>query len=251
MRVIAGSARGVGLRAPSGSDTRPTSDKIRGVIFNVLAGVVNGSRVLDLYAGSGALGVEALSRGAEGCLFVEHGVQAARAVEDNLRVARVAARGTVWRLDVSKALDRLEALAAASSAPDIAAPGETDRLSRDDEEGERTAAEEAGVSAPARPSRGTRGAAGVGERGGRSISLPEGCAPPYTIVVLDPPYADASIIAVVERIGAARLLEPGALVVLEHSKRLSPPEEVGMLHLWRARRYGDTVVTIWEYPREG
>ncbi len=306
MRVIAGSARGVGLKAPPGAETRPTSDKIRGVIFDVLASVVNGARVLDLYAGTGALGVEALSRGAEGCLFVEHGAQAARVVGENLRAARVAEHGTIWRLDVSKALDRLEALAAASGSSTNEEGGDPKGASHDDEGDEGAVAEEGDASigaatdattemdrqsrlAPAsstwqgidtlartaaRP--GASGIAGraarepdaglalpapgraakdgrAGERGRRpmSLSLPEGSAPPYTIVILDPPYADASIVAVVERIGAAYLLAPGALVVLEHSKRVSPPAEVGMLRLRRARRYGDTAVTIWEYPREG
>jgi len=71
MRVIAGSARGITLKGPPDAGTRATADKVRGAIFNVLAALVPGARVLDLYAGTGALGLEALSRGAEHCDFVE------------------------------------------------------------------------------------------------------------------------------------------------------------------------------------
>ena len=73
MRVVAGTARGRRLVAPAGRDTRPTSDRVRESIFNALhsLGAVEGATVVDLFAGSGALGIEALSRGAAHCTFVE------------------------------------------------------------------------------------------------------------------------------------------------------------------------------------
>jgi 16S rRNA (guanine966-N2)-methyltransferase len=83
MRVIAGSRKGHKLAAPRGLDTRPTSDRVRENIFN-LVGPVDGARVLDLFAGSGALGIEALSRGAASAVFVEHDPDAVRAIEQNL-----------------------------------------------------------------------------------------------------------------------------------------------------------------------
>jgi 16S rRNA (guanine966-N2)-methyltransferase len=83
MRVIAGSRKGHKLVAPHGLDTRPTSDRVRENIFN-LVGPVDGARVLDLFAGSGALGIEALSRGAASAVFVEREAEAVRAVERNL-----------------------------------------------------------------------------------------------------------------------------------------------------------------------
>jgi 16S rRNA (guanine966-N2)-methyltransferase len=83
MRVIAGSRKGHRLDAPRGLDTRPTSDRVRENIFN-LVGPVDGARVLDLFAGSGALGIEALSRGAASAVFVEHDPDAIRTIERNL-----------------------------------------------------------------------------------------------------------------------------------------------------------------------
>lgn len=83
MRVIAGSRKGHKLVAPRGLDTRPTSDRVRENVFN-LVGPVDGARVLDLFAGSGALGIEALSRGAASAVFVERDPDAVRAIERNL-----------------------------------------------------------------------------------------------------------------------------------------------------------------------
>src|SRR5205085_9537371 len=109
MRVIAGSARGVPLKGPPGSGTRATYDKVRGAIFDALAAEVVDARVLDLYAGTGALGIEALSRDATSCLFVEKSAAACRVIEANLRTTRLAERGKVWAMSVSAALERLEA----------------------------------------------------------------------------------------------------------------------------------------------
>src|SRR4051794_22190923 len=83
MRVIAGSRKGHKLAAPRGLDTRPTSDRVRENIFN-LVGPVDDAKVLDLFAGSGALGMEALSRGAASAVFVEHDADAVRTIEHNL-----------------------------------------------------------------------------------------------------------------------------------------------------------------------
>ena len=88
MRVIAGSRKGHTLVAPRGSETRPTSDRVRENIFN-LVGPLDGARVLDLFAGSGALGIEALSRGAAAAFFVDSDREAIRAVERNLERLRL------------------------------------------------------------------------------------------------------------------------------------------------------------------
>jgi 16S rRNA (guanine966-N2)-methyltransferase len=97
VRIIAGERRGHTIFAPRGRETRPTSDRVRENVFNIVAPWVEGARVLDLFAGSGAMGLEALSRGAASALFVESDPEAVRAVERNLdklrftgaRVARV------------------------------------------------------------------------------------------------------------------------------------------------------------------
>jgi 16S rRNA (guanine966-N2)-methyltransferase len=83
VRVIAGSRKGHKLVAPRGLDTRPTSDRVRENVFNLI-GPVDGARVLDLFAGSGALGIEALSRGAASAVFVERDREAVRTIEHNL-----------------------------------------------------------------------------------------------------------------------------------------------------------------------
>ncbi len=83
MRVVAGMHRGRRLRAPHGSSTRPTSDRVREALFSMLASV-EGERVLDLFAGSGALGIEALSRGAADATFVDSAAAATAAVRENL-----------------------------------------------------------------------------------------------------------------------------------------------------------------------
>src|SRR6201995_380767 len=100
MRVIAGSRKGHKLVAPQGLDTRPTSDRVRENVFN-LVGPVDGARVLDLFAGSGALGIEALSRGAAAAVFVENDADAVRAIERHLDQVRLTGarfdRGDVLR----------------------------------------------------------------------------------------------------------------------------------------------------------
>jgi 16S rRNA (guanine966-N2)-methyltransferase len=83
VRVVAGEFRGRRLAAPRGRGTRPTADKVREALFSML-GDVSGARVLDLYAGSGALGIEALSRGAESAVFVERDARAAAVIDRNL-----------------------------------------------------------------------------------------------------------------------------------------------------------------------
>src|SRR3954471_13968009 len=91
MRVIAGAWKGRPLRAPPGRDTRPTADRVREALFSVL-GDVGGLRVLDLFAGSGALGIEALSRGAASAVFVERAPAALKALQSNLSALEIEAR---------------------------------------------------------------------------------------------------------------------------------------------------------------
>jgi 16S rRNA (guanine(966)-N(2))-methyltransferase RsmD len=101
MRIIAGSHRGHTIHAPRGVDTRPTSDRVRENVFNIV-GPLDGAKVLDLYAGSGAMGLEALSRGAARAVFVERDDVAARTIEQNLDKLRLS--GTVLRRDAVTAL---------------------------------------------------------------------------------------------------------------------------------------------------
>jgi 16S rRNA (guanine966-N2)-methyltransferase len=101
VRIIAGTHRGHRIAAPKGRDTRPTSDRVRENAFNLI-GPVDGADVLDLYAGSGALGLEALSRGAATCVFVESNRDACRTINANLDKLRLEA--TVLCQDVLRAV---------------------------------------------------------------------------------------------------------------------------------------------------
>ena len=114
MRVIAGSRKGHTIAAPRGRETRPTSDRVRENVFN-LVGPVDGARVLDLFAGSGALGIEALSRGARSCVFVERDPEAARTIERNLDKLRL----TGARVVRGDALFTVEREAAAGAEYDL------------------------------------------------------------------------------------------------------------------------------------
>ena len=104
MRVIAGSARGVPLVAPRDRGTRPITDRVKETLFAILGDRVPESRVLDLYAGSGAIGIEALSRGARHADFVEHGRTAREAIDRNLAATRLGADATVHGADVERFL---------------------------------------------------------------------------------------------------------------------------------------------------
>ena len=84
MRVIAGTARSMPLKTVKGMDVRPTTDKTKETLFNVLQTDVPDSRFLDLFSGSGAIGIEALSRGAASAVFVEHNRQAVACIKENL-----------------------------------------------------------------------------------------------------------------------------------------------------------------------
>ena len=103
MRIIAGSHRGHRIVAPAGRDTRPTSDRVRENAFNLI-GPVDGADVLDLFAGSGALGLEALSRGAASATFVESDREACRTINANLD--KLGFRGTVLCQDAGRLLQR-------------------------------------------------------------------------------------------------------------------------------------------------
>jgi len=178
MRVIGGSAKGRHLKGPRGPGTRPTSDLVRGVVFDVLRSMgADFSRVLDLYAGTGALGIEALSRGTDWCDFVERGYRSCETIRENLAHTDLAARAAVHALSARQVPERL--------------------------------------------------------RG------------PYTLVLADPPYNDERALEDLERVAASPLLAPGAVLVLEHSRRREAPLALGGRPLMQTRRHGDTCVSFY------
>ncbi len=98
MRVIAGTARGRTLKAPKGTDVRPTLDRTREALFNILGARVPGARFLDLFAGTGANGIEALSRGAAHALFIDNDPRSLGVVRDNLERTGLARNAATRRL---------------------------------------------------------------------------------------------------------------------------------------------------------
>ncbi len=177
LRVIAGSARGVLLRMPPRAGTRPTSGRLREALFAMLTSAgADGSRVLDLYAGSGALGIEALSRWEGHATFLESDVRAAAVVRENLHRTKFTERADV-----------------------------------------------------------------VIGRAGRWRANTGG---PYTLVLADPPYDDASSWAAIEHT-VAGALTPDAMIVVEHDARQTPPETLAGRACWRDRRQGAGAVAIY------
>jgi 16S rRNA (guanine966-N2)-methyltransferase len=177
VRISGGVAKGLTLTVPPG--TRPTTDRVREAIFNSLTSMMPlTGQGLDLYAGSGALGIEALSRGLDLCDFVDSRAVACRSIRDNLQRAGLSERATVLRLDATHGLGQL-----------------------------------------------------VG---------------PYSLVFADPPYADDSALAPLDAL--APRLGGAAVMVVEHSGRVSVPSTLAGLKAQRSKRYGDNAVTF--YGRE-
>ena len=164
------------LRAPAGRGVRPTTDRVREATFARL-GALDGARVLDLYAGTGALGIEALSRGAGSVVFVER----ARASLDALR-------RNLATLGLEKSV-RIVARDVAAAVADLGRAGEL-----------------------------------------------------FDLVLLDPPYETGEDERTLRAIVAARILAPGALLVVERSRR-NPLPPISGLALQDERRYGDTIVS--------
>lgn len=108
MRVIAGKARRLNLKTIPGDDTRPTTDRIKETLFNILQPELPDCRFLDLYSGSGAIGIEALSRGAACAVFVEKNPRACACIRENLSFTKLADSGKLLSMDVLQALRSLE-----------------------------------------------------------------------------------------------------------------------------------------------
>lgn len=180
MRVIAGTARGRQLKGPPSRGTRPMSDKIKGALFNSLLSLgVEPNRVLDLYAGTGSIGIEALSRGATWADFVEHNAAAAVVVRDNLRATRFEGQARVHQSSV-----------------------------------------ESFITAPAKAA--------------------------YDLVILDPPYAEATIAETLDKVGRSQLVQSGTVVAIGHAPGVLLPEQLGRLSRLRHRCHGDSCFSIYD-----
>ena len=209
MRVIAGTYRSRLLAAPPGSLTRPTSDRLRETLFNILAPRIPGSRFVDLYAGTGAVGIEAISRGAAHVWFSENTPAPIAALRANLRALGISAGYTLEDRGTGALLDRLGKLAATASTK--------------------------AISPNASPS----------PQPPTSTPSPNA----VDMVFLDPPYeAENEYTATLTFLGSQRglnLLAPDALVVAEHATRTPLPTTFGGLTATRTRKQGDASLTFY------
>ncbi len=182
MRVIAGKAKGFRLKSLRGSGLRPTSDMLRGAIFSMLESLASDwSRVLDLYAGTGALGIEALSRGADWADFVEKNPRLCNIIKENLKITGFSEQSKVYCISAEKALSVLKGK--------------------------------------------------------------------YDILLLDPPYADASITAITEKLASSDLVGKQSTIVIEHSKRIPLRDDLGKFRRTKNVRHGDSCVSVYQYAR--
>ena len=175
MRIIAGEYGGRRLESLSGQNTRPTSDKIKETLFNIIGPYFDGGMVLDLYAGSGALGIEAVSRGMDQAVLVDKNRAAIQVISNNVKVTKEEHKFDILNKPAEIALNQL----------------------RNHTE-------------------------------------------PFSLVFLDPPYAEQKLEQVILQLQEYALLTEEALVICEVSSEVILPEKIGELSLNDERKYGKT-----------
>jgi len=233
-RIVAGIAGGRRLAVPPGQGTRPTSDRAREALFSTLEALtdLDGSRVLDLYAGSGAVGLEALSRGAAHALLVEADARVARLIRDNAR-----ALGLTGAEVITERVQRL-----VSGPPPGPSSGAPHRTSSGGPPGLSSGAlPEAPTGVPGAPY--DRVYADTGSREW-TASTPLVPGAPYDVVYADPPYRlpDADLNAVLADLAGNGWLAPGAVVVVERHRAAAEPVWPAPLKSAKQKRYGDTAL---------
>ncbi len=188
MRIIAGQARGRRLMTPRGRNTRPTTDRVREALFSIIQADIGDEQpaaVLDLFAGSGGLGIEALSRGAASAVFVEPNRMAQRCIRTNLDTAQLETKARLLKCGAEQALPKL--------AQDLAS---------------------------------------------------------FSLVFLDPPYNTALLPWALKNLHTNKLLQPGALLVCEHSSR-GPDIDPGLTgKVIDLRRFGEVSLTLVRTPKD-
>ncbi len=242
MRIIAGSLRGRQIAAPPGLRTRPMLDRVRQAVFNIVGaaygdpGSIPPVSVLDVFAGSGALGIEALSRGAAFCCFVEEDRTAARTLQSNLKTLGLQGQTQVVQ----------------ASALTLKAPRPPSGQADDG-----TPANSAGV-APEEEALADKLPVAPGGHAGSSPTGSGGAAGIYSIIFLDPPYPLSRDNGLASPIGQllTRLpqqadLDPAATIVLRHEVEVGYDERTyGRLKAFDVRRYGGMAVTFMELARD-
>jgi 16S rRNA (guanine(966)-N(2))-methyltransferase RsmD len=186
MRIISGTSKGRKLATPKGSSVRPTSDRVKESIFNILGGEVEGKTVLDLFAGTGNLGIEALSRGATKAVFVEKGWQALRLIRQNLLQCGMIEHAEIISKDALRSIGFLN------------------------------------------------------QRGDS-----------FDLILMDPPYEKGLIQRILNKLHAHPIYRDDSILVIEHGRRESLPEQLRDWELIRQRRIGDTVVSFLKFRPQG
>ena len=175
MRVITGKARGVQLKTPDGMLTRPTADRVKEALFSIINFDIPGANVLDLFGGTGQLGIEAMSRGAERCVFVDAREDACKLIKENLK--RTKLEGTVIRSDYMEYLNR--------------------------------------------------------------------CKEQFSIIFLDPPYAEEYLENAIKRITEIDILQTDGIIVTERPVGKELPWEFDGYQRSKDYKYGKTLLTIY------
>lgn len=189
MRIISGTARGTKLKAPRGMAIRPTSDRVKESVFNILAGFISDARVLDIFAGTGNLGLESLSRGANRAVFVDQSPASISLIKQNALLTKLVERVEIHRGDAFRFLERLTA------------QGEL-----------------------------------------------------FDLIFCDPPYNQGYVGKVVDYVDKHRILSPGGVLIIEHSRHEAADldtlvKELCRLSVWRIERYGETLVTFFVHNK--
>ena len=175
MRVITGKARGVQLKTPDGMLTRPTADRVKEALFSIINFDIPGANVLDLFGGTGQLGIEAMSRGAERCVFVDAREDACKLIKENLKRAKL--EGAVVRSDYMDYLNR--------------------------------------------------------------------CKEQFSIIFLDPPYAEEYLENAIKRIAEIDILQTDGIIVAERPVGKELPWEFDGYQRSKDYKYGKTLLTIY------
>ena len=177
MRVITGKARGVQLKTPEGMLTRPTADRVKEALFSIINFDIPGANVLDLFGGTGQLGIEALSRGAKRSVFVDAREEACQLIRENLRRTKLAQDGTVIRSDYMDYVNR--------------------------------------------------------------------CRETFSIIFLDPPYAETYLENALKRITEIDILQTDGIIVAERPVGKELPWEFDGYQRSKDYKYGKTLLTIY------
>lgn len=181
VRVISGSRKGRSLKAVPGYTTRPTSDKVKEAIFNIIGPYFSGGHGLDLFAGSGALGIEGLSRGLDKVIFIDHDGKAIQTIKQNIQQCQFRDQAEIYKNDWQRALKSIIR---------------------------------------------------------RKLV--------FSIIWLDPPYKKNIYQEILKQIDYHQLLADDGVVICEHTRENSLPEQIGKLKKWKYEEYGTTAISIYQ-----